>query len=86
MAYKQIDAAKACWRALNGRHRVALVRGDAFHKDKLVERPTDITPPTSAGSRKPPDRRSPELSDPHGAKAGSRRHPAVEAHLPVACG
>ncbi|MBX7435466.1 IS256 family transposase [Mycobacterium sp. Y57] len=47
MAYKLIDAAQARWRAVNAPHLVALVRaGAVFHKGKLIERPTDITPPT----------------------------------------
>ena len=46
MAYKLIDAAQARWRAVNASHLVALVRAGAmFHKGKLLERPTDITPP-----------------------------------------
>jgi transposase-like protein len=46
MAYKVIDAAQARWRAVNAPHLVALVRaGAVFHKGKLLERPTDITPP-----------------------------------------
>src|SRR5689334_11610315 len=46
MAYKLIDAAQARWRAVNAPHLVALVRaGATFHKGKLLERPTDITPP-----------------------------------------
>jgi putative transposase len=46
MAYKLIDAAQAPWRAVNAPHLVALVRaGATFHKGKLLERPTDITPP-----------------------------------------
>jgi transposase-like protein len=45
MAYKLIDAAQARWRAVNAPHLVALVRaGAVFHKGKLLERPTDITP------------------------------------------
>jgi hypothetical protein len=45
MAYKLIDAAQARWRAVNAPHLVALVRaGATFHKGKLLERPTDITP------------------------------------------
>ncbi|MCX2935040.1 IS256 family transposase [Mycobacterium sp. CVI_P3] len=49
MAYKLIDAAQARWRAVNAPHLVALVRaGAVFHKGKLLERPTDITPPESA--------------------------------------
>jgi hypothetical protein len=45
MAYKLIDAAQARWRAVNAPHLVALVRaGAGFHKGKLLERPTDITP------------------------------------------
>ncbi|MCV7030829.1 hypothetical protein H7I03_16815, partial [Mycobacterium sherrisii] len=60
MAYKLIDAAQARWRAVNAPHLAALVRagavnaphlvalvraGAVFHKGKLLERPTDITPP-----------------------------------------
>ncbi|UXA14474.1 IS256 family transposase [Mycobacterium sp. SMC-8] len=46
MAYKLIDTAQARWRAVNAPHLVALVRaGAVFHKGKLLERPTDITPP-----------------------------------------
>ncbi len=45
MAYKLIDAAQARWRAVNAPHLVALVRaGAVFHRGKLLERPTDITP------------------------------------------
>lgn len=45
MAYKLIDAAQARWRSINAPHLVALVRaGAVFHKGKLLERPTDITP------------------------------------------
>jgi putative transposase len=45
MAYKLIDAAQTRWRAVNASHLVALVRAGAlFHKGKLLERPTDITP------------------------------------------
>ena len=45
MAYKLIHAAQARWRAVNAPHLVALVRAGAiFHKGKLLERPTDITP------------------------------------------
>lgn len=48
MAYKLIDAAQARWRAVNAPHLVALVRaGAVFHKGKLLERPTDITPEPS---------------------------------------
>lgn len=51
MAYKLIDAAQARWRAVNAPHLVALVRaGAVFHKGKLLERPTDITPAEPAGS------------------------------------
>ncbi len=47
MAYKLIDAAASRWRAVNAPHLVALVRsGAVFHKGKLLERPTEITPPT----------------------------------------
>lgn len=46
MAYELIDAAQARWRAVNAPYLVALVRaGAVFHKGKLLERPTDITPP-----------------------------------------
>jgi transposase-like protein len=49
MAYKLIDAAQARWRAINAPHLVALVRaGAVFHKGKLLERPTDISPPEPA--------------------------------------
>lgn len=50
MAYKLIEAAQSRWRAVNAPHMVALVRaGAVFHKGKLLERPTDITPqPTTA--------------------------------------
>lgn len=49
MAYKLIDAAQARWRAVNAPHLVALVRaGAVFHKGKLLERPTDISPNTGA--------------------------------------
>jgi hypothetical protein len=54
MAYKLIDAAQARWRAVNAPHLVALVRaGPVFHKGKLLERPTDITPtnPPSNGDQ-----------------------------------
>jgi hypothetical protein len=48
VAYKLIDAAQARWRAVNAPHQVALVRAGAlFHKGKLLERPTDITPQVS---------------------------------------
>jgi putative transposase len=51
MAYKLIDAAQARWRAVNAPHLVALVRaGAVFHKGKLLERPTDITPAEPIGS------------------------------------
>jgi putative transposase len=45
MAYKLIEAAQTRWRAVNAPHLVALVRaGAVFHKGKLLERPTDISP------------------------------------------
>jgi putative transposase len=45
MAYKLIDAAQVRWRKVNAPELVALVRaGAVFHKGKLLERPTDITP------------------------------------------
>jgi hypothetical protein len=54
MAYKLIDAAQARWRAVNAPHLVALVRaGAVFHKGKLLERSTNITPPQSADSTDP---------------------------------
>ena len=50
MAYKLIEAAQSRWRAVNAPHLVALVRaGSRFHKGKLIERPTDITPESSPG-------------------------------------
>lgn len=50
MSYKLIDAAQARWRAVNAPHLVALVRaGAVFHKGKLLERPTDITPTEPGG-------------------------------------
>ena len=49
MAYKLIDAARARWRAVNAPHLVALGRaGAVFHKGKLLERPTDISPNAGA--------------------------------------
>lgn len=45
MAFKLIEAAQARWRKVNAPELVALVRnGAVFHKGKLLERPTDITP------------------------------------------
>lgn len=45
MAYKLIEAAQARWRAVNAPHPVALVRNGAlFHKGKLLQRPTSVTP------------------------------------------
>jgi putative transposase len=45
MAYKLIEAAQARWRKVNAPELVALVwAGAIFHKGKLLERPTDITP------------------------------------------
>ena len=66
MAYKLIDAAQARWRAVNAPHLVALVRaGAVFHKGKLLERPTDITPPEPQTTLPPrAERRSPETPDP----------------------
>jgi hypothetical protein len=44
MASKLIEAAQACWRAVNAVH-LALVRaGAVFHKGKRLERPTGHTP------------------------------------------
>lgn len=52
MAYKLIEASQTRWRAVNAPHLVALVRaGAVFHKGKLLERPTDITPNDSKSSR-----------------------------------
>jgi hypothetical protein len=53
MAYKLIDAAQACLRAVNARHLVALVRaGAALHKGQPTPNaPTDITPATSCRTR-----------------------------------
>jgi putative transposase len=49
MAYKLIEAAQARWRKVNAPELVALVRNSAlFHKGKLLERPHDITPESSA--------------------------------------
>jgi hypothetical protein len=54
MAYKLIDAAQARWRAVNAPHVVALVgAGAVFHTGKLLERPTDITPPEPALTTSP---------------------------------
>ena len=51
MAYKLIEAAQARWRSVNAPHLVALVRtGATFHKGKLLERPTEITPTEPADS------------------------------------
>jgi transposase-like protein len=48
MAYKLIDAAQARWRKVNAPELVALVRaGAVFHKGKLLERPSAITPPAA---------------------------------------
>jgi transposase-like protein len=55
MAYKLIDAAQARWRAVNAPHLVALVRaGAVFHKGRLLERPTDITPPQPVAKQNRP--------------------------------
>lgn len=54
MAYKLMDIAQASWRSVNAPHLVALVRaGAAFHKGKLLTRPSDITPtpPSDSGRR-----------------------------------
>jgi hypothetical protein len=48
-AFKLIESAQACWRALNAPHLVALVRpGARFDSGKLVERPDEHAPPTAA--------------------------------------
>jgi hypothetical protein len=45
---ERVDAAQTRWRAVNARNLVALVLARAvFHKGKLLERPTAITPDTS---------------------------------------
>lgn len=50
IAYKLIESAQSRRRAVNAPHLVALVRaGPRFHKGKLIERPTDITPESSPG-------------------------------------
>jgi putative transposase len=44
MAYKLIDAAQTRWRKVNAPELAALVQAGAiFQKDRLLERPTDIT-------------------------------------------
>jgi hypothetical protein len=49
MAFKLIESAQAHWRAVNGRHLVALVRtGARFTNGKLVERPDDHTSSAAA--------------------------------------
>ena len=51
MAFKLIESSHARWRTVNAPHLVALVRaGAVFHKGKLLERPTDITPAESVES------------------------------------
>jgi transposase-like protein len=48
MSYKLIEGAQTSWRKVNAPELVALVRaGAVFHKGKLLERPTDITPEPS---------------------------------------
>ena len=48
MVFKLLQAAEGRWRAVNGRHLVALVRAGArFEKGKLIERP-DQTPDKEA--------------------------------------
>ncbi|MEV0709633.1 IS256 family transposase [Nocardia aurea] len=48
MAYKLIEAARTRWRKVNAPELVALVRAGAlFHKGNLLERPRDITPPST---------------------------------------
>jgi len=65
MTYKLIDAAQTRWRAVNAPHLVALVRaGAVFHKGKLLERPTDITPESAPGSSRF-DRNGGRLKRPH---------------------
>jgi hypothetical protein len=45
MPYKFFDTAEARWRSVNAPHPTTVVRAGAiFHKGKLLERPTDITP------------------------------------------
>ena len=49
MAFKLMQAAQDRWRAVNGRHLVALVRaGATFEGGKLVERPDDHHQPDAA--------------------------------------
>jgi hypothetical protein len=52
MAYKLIDAAEACWRAVDAPHLVTLVRaGAVFQKSELLERTTDIILPLNTVRR-----------------------------------
>jgi hypothetical protein len=68
MAYKLIEAAQARWRKVNAPELVALVRAGAiFHKGKLLERPTDITPDLMPPHDDTADRRSTET---HQSTAG----------------
>jgi Transposase, Mutator family len=63
MAYKLIDAAQARWRAVNAPHLVALVRAGAiFRNGKLLERPTDITPPQPPSDGGPASRNGGRLT------------------------
>jgi hypothetical protein len=49
MAFKLIEAAQDCWRAVNGPHLVTLVRaGATFVNGKLVERADDTSQPEAA--------------------------------------
>lgn len=50
MAFKLIESAETCWRAVNAPHLVALVRASAqFEKGKVVERPDDQSHHESGG-------------------------------------
>jgi hypothetical protein len=54
MVYRLIDAARACWSAVNAVHLVAQVgAGAIFHKGKVLERATDITPPEPTAAEAP---------------------------------
>ena len=49
MAFKLIESAQDCWRAVNAPHLVALVRaGATFINGKLIERPGENGKPEAA--------------------------------------
>ncbi len=57
MAFKLIESAQRCWRAVNAPHLVALVRAGAhFDKGRLVERPDDQPDHESGVTLKPRER------------------------------